>query len=126
LIAHRKGAGDHCVHCRAQVSSGDILAVAWPGTVELAVIDKLAVGIEQKEIGRAGGTVGLGNILRRVLQIGERVTVLFDFLTDTLQRFLWMGGRIIAVDRDDLQPLLRIRARTARTPREGELRRDND
>ena len=52
---------------------GDRLAVARTAVVHLSAIDQLALLVEEEEVGRAGGPVGLGHLLRLVVQIGEGV-----------------------------------------------------
>ena len=57
----------------AKGAAGQGLAVARGGVVELTPVRELAVGVEEEEVGRAGGVVALGDLLRFVEQVREVV-----------------------------------------------------
>src|SRR5664280_2129369 len=54
----------------AEIPPADRDIVAGARSVELATIDEPAVGVEQEEVRRAGGVVGLRHLLRLVVQEG--------------------------------------------------------
>lgn len=63
--------GGEGFECGAEVAAGDGDVVAGAAGVELATVDEGAGGIEEEEIGGAGGVVVAGDLLGLVVEIGE-------------------------------------------------------
>ena len=86
-------AGQHGVEGGAQICAGDRNARVGPAGVHLAAIDQLLVFVEDEEVGRAGGLIGLGHCLRLVEQIRKRVAARLDLVHHLLGRVGRMRGR---------------------------------
>ena len=72
LVSRNRLARKRRVHGRAQILSRHGLAVAGTAVVKLTAVDEAALRIEEKEIGRAGGSVGLSDRLAVVMAERKR------------------------------------------------------
>ena len=97
--------GQHRIQRRPQIRPVTGNVVAGPGTVQLPPIDQLVVGVEEKEIRRAGRMEGLRYRLIPVMEVGQRhaeALLLGRHVPGTVLR---VGLQAVAADAHKAYPL---------------------
>ena len=72
-----------------------------PAVVELTAVDETPVSVEEEEVRRTRGVVGLRNLLRLIEQIREGVAGFAGFLGEARGGVLRVGLGVVRADRDD-------------------------
>ena len=78
---------------------------AGPAVVELPAVSQVAFPVEEEEIGRAGGGVGLRHRLILIEEVGERVACLLDLAGHHLGTVGRVPCDIVRVDSHDGETL---------------------
>ena len=91
------GLGD-LFHCLKQFAPNIRPCRFAAAFIEPAAILELKVRVEAKELRRAHGIVGMGNILGLVMEVGKRETVLLGEALHVVEGIVWMGAGVVGAD----------------------------
>ena len=87
---------EQLVHHAAQVLTRHWNIIAWPRSVELPSIDAPALSVKHAEVGSACRVVRPGNFLGRIVEVGERESLLLRQLLHQGHVVLRIGHHIVA------------------------------